>query len=225
MLAWIFQTIAFAPLAPAPTPTFTLVWHDSAHLFPDAGLARLGGEMEALFRRNGLSITFHAAREHEDLLSIPEPRVNAVVVPREDWRFGLPPNTMAATLGEKGAKYTIFVFYPGVRRTLGYREDVTSPRQVAELSRALARVVAHEVIHVLAPERGHAESGLMSGNLGREELLADSIVLDPRSRESARDRIEALGSSLAAGSKFPIPERTSRSIVAPEVPFLCPSVR
>lgn len=213
MLAWIFQTIVIAPLASAPTPTFTLVWHDSAHLFPAAGLSRLSGEMEALFRRNGLSVTFHAAREHEDLLSIPEPRVNAVVVPREDWRFGLPPNTMAATLGARGAKYTIFVFYPGVRRTLGYREDELSPRQISELSRALARVVAHEVVHVLAPERGHAESGLMSGNLGRKELLADAIVLDPRSRESARARIEALRSSVRAISKCPI------SIVAPDAPF------
>jgi hypothetical protein len=218
MLAWIFQTIAFAPLASAPTPTFTLVWHDSAHLFPDAGLARLGGELEALFRRNGLSVSFHVAHEHEDLLCIPEPRVNAVVVPREDWRFGLPPNTMAVTLGEKGAKSTIFVFYPGVRRTLGHREEVLSPRQVAELSRALARVVAHEVVHVLAPERGHAESGLMSGNLGRKELLADAIVLDPRSRESARARLEALESSLAAVSKSPV------SIVAPDAPFSFPFV-
>lgn len=223
MAPWFFLALAVAPLD--EEPTLTLVWHDSSHLFPPSGLALLAEEMETLFRQNGLSVRFHAAAENEDLRGIPEPRVNAVVIPGEDRRFGLPRNTMAAALGERGESYSIFVFYPGVRRTLGYHETRTSPRQIAELSRALARVVAHEVIHVLAPERGHAESGLMSGKLTREKLLADGIELDLSSRESAGARIEALGSSSAARSKFPIPAGPLRSIVRPEVQPTCPSAK
>jgi hypothetical protein len=193
MAAWIFLTLAFAPLAPPPTGTLTLVWHDSTRQFPEAGLDRLATEMEELFGDNGLSVTFRAASENEDLRRIPEPRVNAIVLPGEDWHLPLPPNTMAAAHGERGEKYSIFVFYPGVRRTLGHRDSETSPRHVAELARALARIVAHEVVHVLAPERGHSESGLMSRRLTRHELLADAIDLDGPSLACLADTMKTWG--------------------------------
>ncbi len=226
MAAWFFAALAFAPLASQTAPTLTLVWHDSTKQFPEAGLARLAGEVEAIFRENGLSVTFHAAAEHENLRLIPEPRVNAIVVPGESARFGVPPNTMAAAHGEKGGKYSIFVFYAGVRRTLGHRDGQPSPRQLAELSRALARIVAHEVVHVLAPERGHAESGLMSGRLTREDLLADGIDLDGPSLAGAAATLKAWGlASVARISRFPVPEAAFRSIVLPEVSPPCPFAR
>jgi hypothetical protein len=228
MAAWIFLPLAFAALPPEPTPTLTLVWHDSAHVFPAVGLDHLGDEMEALFRENGLSVSFHAASENEDLRTIPEPRVNAIVLPEEDRRFGLPPNTMAAAYGARGEKYSIFVFYPGVRRTLGHSESQLSPRHVAELSRALARIVAHEVVHALAPERGHADSGLMSGSLTREALLADAIDLDGPSLARASDALKGWGNrppALTGSSKFPVPAAPLRSIVIPEVQPTCPFAR
>ena len=227
MAAWVFLTLALGTLAPEPTPTLTLVWHDSAHLIPAVGLRRLGDEMEALFRENGLSVTFHAAADHEDLRTILEPRVNAIVLPEEDRRFGLTPNAMAAAFGERGEKYSIFVFLPIVRRTLGHRESATSPRHLAELSRALARIVAHEVVHVLAPDRGHAESGLMSVRLTRGELLAEAIELDGPSLARATATMKEWGclTPLTGGSKFPIPAVPLRSIVWPEVPPSCPFAR
>ncbi len=202
MAGWVFLTLAFAPLAPERTPTLTLVWHDSAHVFPAVGLGRLGDEIEALFRENGLSVTFRAASEHENLRKIPQPRVNAIVLPGEDRRLGLPPNAMAAAFGERGEKYSILVFYPGVRRTLGHHDSQTSPRHVAELSRALARIVAHEVVHVLAPDRGHADSGLMSGKLTREELLAEAIDLDGASLARATAAMKEWGWNRAASSTY-----------------------
>jgi len=219
MAAWLFLALAAVPVAPEPVPTLTLVWHDSARCFPAVGLERLGNEMEALFRDHGISVRFYAAAQNEDLQSIPEPRVNAVVLPGEE-RFGAPPGAMAAALGERGHKYGIFVFYPGVRRTLGYRDGDVSPRQVYELSRALARVVAHEVVHVLAPAGGHAASGLMTERLTRDLLLADRIELDEPS----------LALAVAAMRAFRPPAQTSelpasRFIFGPEVPPIWPSVR
>ncbi len=231
MAAWIFLGLAFAALPKGPAGTLTLVWHDSAHVFPAIGLDRLGDEMEALFRENGLSVTFHVASDYEDLLKIPEPRVNVIVLPGDDFRFALPPNTMAAAYGERGEKYTIFVFYPGVRRTLGHHDSGLSPRHVAQLSRALARIVAHEVVHVLAPERGHADSGLMAGQLTRGALLADAIDLDGVSLARATAALNGWGNcppaltALTESSEITVPTGSLRSIVMPEVPMPCPSVR
>ncbi len=223
MAAWVFLALAFAPLAQEEAPALTVVWHDSTKQFPTAGLSRLADEVEALFRENGLSVTFRAASENENLRLIPEPRVNVIVVP-ENGRFGVPPHTMAAAHGERGEKFGIFIFYPGVRRTLGHLDGRSSPRQLAELSRALARVVAHEVIHVLAPEGGHAASGLMSRSLTREELLADAIDLDGPSLERAASAMKEWGRA-AGSSKFPIPAAPLRSIFRPEVQPPWPFVR
>lgn len=227
MDAWMILSLAFAPIAAEPAPTLTLVWHDSARLLPAVALDLLGAEMETLFRENGLSVRFHPARENENLRTIPEPRINAIVLPDEDRRFGLPRDAMAAALGERGEKYSIFVFYPGVRRALGHRGSDVSPRQLAELSRALARVVAHEVVHALAPERGHTGAGLMAGKLTRGQLLADSIVLDGPSLESATAALKEWGrpSPLRGSSKFPIPAGSLQSIVRPEVRTTCPSAQ
>jgi hypothetical protein len=200
------------------------VWHDSSALFPSAGLARLGDELEALFRVNGLPLRFHAATKNEDMQKIPEPRVNAILLPREDARYGLPANAMAMALGNRGGRYSIFVFYPGVLRTLGYGKGDFSPRQLSELSLALARIVAHEVVHALAPEGGHSESGLMSGKLRRADLLSKAIALDGPSLEQAIAAVRGWAHP-TPGSKFPIPAAPLRSIVRPEVQPLWPFVR
>lgn len=226
MAAWMFLALAFAPAAAEPAPTLTLVWLDSARLLPSVAVDLLGDEMETLFRENGLSVRFHAAEENEDLRTIPEPRVHAIVLPGEDRRFGLPKDAMAATLGERGEKHSIFIFYPRVRRALGHRDLGNSPRRVAELSRALARIVAHEVVHALAPERGHAESGLMSGKLTRQELLSKGIDLDGPSLERAAAALKEWSATpLTGSSKFPIPAGPLRSIVQPEVKPTCPSAK
>ena len=60
------------------------------------------------------------------------------------------------------------------------------------LARAMARVLAHELVHVVAPERGHAASGLMARQLTRHLLLRRKIELDIVSRTSARAAIENL---------------------------------
>ncbi len=195
MAAWFFLALAAVPLATKPIPTLTLVWHDSMRLFPKEGLAQLGNEIEALFSERGLSVRFHAAMENEDLRKIPEPRVNAVVLPDEG-RFVVPTNSMAMAFGERGGKWGIFVFYAGVRRTLGYRENEGSPRHTFELARALARIMAHEVVHVLAPERGHADTGLMTEKLTRVNLLADRIALDSSSVEHLTRTMRRLSASL-----------------------------
>ena len=149
-----------------------------------------------------------------------EKYINAVVLASEA-RSRTPANAMAAARGERGSrKYGIFVYFESVRRTLGYQGHDLSPRQMWELSRALARIVAHEVVHALAPARGHADSGLMTERLTRNLLLADRIELDESS----------LALVVAAMQEWQFPARTSaqpafRTIFVPEVPFLWPSVR
>jgi hypothetical protein len=179
-----------APMAPA-SPTLTLVWNDSYGLFPSNAVWMLGREVEQLFEDHGMAVRLQAAKPKENLRSIPDPRINVVVMPSDGSRWGLQGDAMAATIGVKGGAHNIFVFYPRVLLGLGRSGKELSPRDVSELARAMARVVGHEVIHVLAPELGHTGSGLMSAELKRRDLVQKTIRLDPPSLRLAKLHLES----------------------------------
>ena len=54
------------------------------------------------------------------------------------------------------------------------------------LARALARVVAHEIVHSVAPEAPHSQSGLMQQKLTKAHLTAPHLRLSPPSTEDLR---------------------------------------
>lgn len=199
LLSWV------APAAMPIQPAVHVVWNDPYALYPAAGHADLSYEVASLFERNGLDVRFHVALRDRPITSGGGPRVNVIASPGSAGGFGLDEGTMAVAVGERGRGFTIFVFLSAVRATLGHdvvygptavRPD--RPRELEELSRAVGRVVAHELIHVLAPERGHARSGLMRKTLTRKLLLGPEIELDAASRRMALDRLKRLASVSAS---------------------------
>jgi hypothetical protein len=55
-----------------------------------------------------------------------------------------------------------------------------------EVARALGRVVAHEIVHAVAPDLPHSSRGLMSGKLGRNFLIQSKVTLQPVERSALR---------------------------------------
>jgi hypothetical protein len=64
-------------------------------------------------------------------------------------------------------------------------------REQEEVGRALGRVVAHEIVHVLAPGLPHGPAGLMTAELSRARLVRGRASLSPRDADALR---AALGS-------------------------------
>ena len=172
-------------------PTLHLLWNDAYGLYPGFAFDAMRREVEDIFARSGLSVRMHRAKAGQNITEYPEPRVNAILAPSEAESWNLGPNAMAAAIGEPGKSRSIFIFYPVLLRTLGLRE-IRTPAQRADLARAMARVLVHELVHVVAPERGHAASGLMARQLTRHLLIRRKIELDIVSRTSARAAIENL---------------------------------
>jgi hypothetical protein len=191
-----FVLLAISPFlvptaSPAAAPTLTVVWNDFYELFPPNALGLLADEVHRLFAANGMSVRLHVPESGENLLLIPEPRLNAVMIGADGSSFGLGRDVMAAVIGERSKRFNVFVFFPALRRTLGHGAD-PSPRRTRDLTRALARVLAHELVHVLAPDRGHSQAGLMSRRLTRRLLLGETIELDRGSYVAAKARLERL---------------------------------
>jgi hypothetical protein len=84
----------------------------------------------------------------------------------------------------EGGRGMIWIVLPTVERILYIppaRPEAMGGDDARLLARALGRVVAHELVHALAPGLRHARKGLMSGRLGRSALVGDSLSLDPSS--------------------------------------------
>ena len=75
---------------------------------------------------------------------------------------------------------TALVYLPHLRAALG--EAIGD----LQFGRALGRVVAHEMVHALAPQRGHASRGIMQRQLTRRLLRAALMSGSTASRSRIR---------------------------------------
>jgi hypothetical protein len=102
-----------------------------------------------------------------------------------------------ATMGctRRGSR-TAWVYLSNVLWALGLRDGGGRGllgREQAEVGRALGRVVAHEIVHILAPGLRHSRHGLMADRLSRTLLVGNGVSLTAREAEAARAGIETLG--------------------------------
>ncbi len=75
------------------------------------------------------------------------------------------------------SEHTSWIYLDGVVHMLDAPwEPLSSPAIRRHLiARALGRVIAHELLHLIAPEFGHDESGLLHHSLSQQHLLADHL--------------------------------------------------
>jgi hypothetical protein len=174
--ALALASIAGSAAAESPEP-LRLVWTDPARaaLGVDA-LAR--DEAGALLRRMGLSASWRRGDANE----IARPgEVRVILLDRgTDQAPGIP--VLGATPSRfEGAPF-VWVHVPNVRAAAGLRPGGTvaavDPASARALGIALGRVVAHELVHALAPSVPHG-TGLMSAKLTRRQLTAATLPVDP----------------------------------------------
>jgi hypothetical protein len=181
--------------AAAPCATNTrlgLVWSDPLGALP-VSPEQIAREVERIFCSLGVQIDWKSI----GTVDAAADEIVIVFLDREP-----PGNVASRAMGvtsrkEKNGARALWVMLPNLRRTLGL--DPKPGRGYAGfpeglLARAAARVVAHEVLHVLAPNLPHGPKGLMSASLGRGQLVGESLGLDAGSQGALR---EALGTQWA----------------------------
>lgn len=174
--------------------SLTAVWYDNARLLPGS-FEQMAREVVRIYEDAGIDVNWERGREdYIDSVNVDPLRIDIVLLPSCPASWGLQGDAMGVATYREGVKGSVYVFFPTVIRTLKLSSDVGSryqPRSRKMVSRAVARVVAHELFHVLAPQYPHTDGGLMKENMAKKYLERPMVHLDEVSARVLRGAIFA----------------------------------
>lgn len=181
------------PEAPPPAgPALSLLWFDPGTALP-GGFATARPEVTSIFRGIGVDVRWTLGGLGTTYGGASLPEVPVILLPDDPSPARSSRHVMGLVIKEPSPTRAVWIFLRNVRWTLGH--DLHRPagqREIRELARAVARVVAHEVIHAIAPEEPHSRKGLMSHSLNRSHLLAREATLDAQCAAAFLTRLATL---------------------------------
>ena len=171
-------------------PRLRLLWTDLAgaasFVFPFASR-----EAAAILGEAGIAVEWTVAAP----MSVTAPDELRVLVLEETSGAMMTRATMGCT--RRGSR-TAWVYLSNVLWALGLRDGGGRGllgRERDDVGRALGRVVAHEIVHILAPDLRHSHHGLMADRLSRTLLVGTGVSLTAREARAARAGAEILAAS------------------------------
>ena len=183
---------------PASVARLPLVWIDVLDAVPYA-FPRASREASDILADGGVAATW----VHGDSSTVTtEGELKIVLMPGAANGARLPEHVMGGTRRGLQSR-TTWVYVSNVMWALGLKAQAVaelSEEQKDEVSRALGKVIAHEVIHAVAPDLPHSGRGLMSGTLGRNFLLQARVSLQPVERRALRTGVLAFAPDDTAAS-------------------------
>jgi len=192
-LSWEAIGAARHPDAPSSAPTLHLVWID---VFGTASFAVpfASDEVAAILGSAGIATTSTVGTP-STLVGANEIRI--VILDQLRGDPALARRVMGCTR-RGGQTRTTWVYLSSVMWALG-RSDRSGrglpPREQEEVGRALGRVAAHEIVHVLAPDLPHGRDGIMAGRVSGALLASNHVGLGAQEAGAARAGFAALAAS------------------------------
>lgn len=170
-----------APLpAVALEPDLRLLWYDPENLLPH-GFETVARNFERQFSQVGTNVKLERATGVETSAQRQSVRVIAVSRVPSAWQLG--PDVLAMAPDPSVNQKSVYVILPRVQRELRHTSrsvlDSDLLQQRTEMNRALPRLIAHELVHAVAPDHPHAKTGLMRARQPRPFLLRQKMRMDP----------------------------------------------
>jgi len=178
----------------AGAPVLSLLWFDPQASLPD-GFETLEREVAAIFRGIGAEVRWTRGGPGTVYGGSELPEIPVILLREDPARTRAERHVMGLVMPQQAQNRAVWVFLRSVRFTLGHdvaRQRTATDAQARDLAFALARVVAHEVVHSIAPDEPHARGGLMSHSLNRSFLLGKGAPLDPQCAAAFLLRLAAL---------------------------------
>ena len=194
--------------AASTKPRLLVVWHDAHRLYPGhhGGVAR---EVTSLFGPLELEMHWQRAGQYDPPLDARTILLRIVLLPSDPdgagWELG--GDVMGAVLPGTGRTRSVYVFYRRLVRGLKLKSQEGRVPDLNErklLEKALGRVVAHEMVHAVAPSVRHAKRGLMRPSVTRSFLAGDDVVVSGSLKQAFFAGIERALATPSASMASPV---------------------
>jgi len=180
-LAMLLALLASLPTPKGENGILNCVWIDIASSAP---FAFEGATREASAILEGVGVQTAWRRSRPGATFAPDEML-LILMPRTP-RGGLPAGTLGAVSRSSSSRRALWLYLPTIAATLGTEPGSVSaqgPRVRSDFARALGRVAAHEIIHLLLPEMDHARSGLMAPTITPSALVGSRPEPGPLVRQ------------------------------------------
>jgi hypothetical protein len=141
-------------------------------------------EVQRIFAPLGVQVLLDGEADGLDATSI-----QVILLSRDRSHGGVHADAMGMVQRSRGADSAVWIVLANVNYALGGSRDHAPALPTELVARAVGRVLAHELVHLILPEMPHADTGLMQARLGRGYLLADELRLDARLSSRVRTRL------------------------------------
>jgi hypothetical protein len=160
-------------------PALRVLLFDPTKALSPESIAAMGDELRGIFRDLEVDLAFAVAGDEETIGESARPEVPVIVLPTDPLPHRRNRKVLGLVMRDQKPSRAIWSFLDSLHWTLGSEARMPSAPGAAEaLGVALGRVVAHEIVHAIAPDEPHARSGLMSHSLNRTFLLGKQVRLD-----------------------------------------------
>jgi len=165
----------------AQAPHLRLALFDTTGL-PDTVRDRALTRVQQIFGQVDVVIEWYEPSSTSNAEDPAEPYyLKIILFDRPAAAMGQPPDAMGVSFHTDLVPDAVWLFDPVIRRALQRPGRRARPLSAEELGRAYGRVIAHEVIHAVANDMRHAETGVMAPTQNRKLLLSSSAALDTES--------------------------------------------
>jgi hypothetical protein len=189
VLCWTLVSPGATAVEDSPEPSvsplrLTVTLCDHYKLLPH-GFDSMAKEVRGIFNEIGVETELRRFSEEKSELEPEGLPILVTLMPNMASDWGASKRITAVSL-VKGGRGSVYIFMPKLFDTLGWSwspNRTRSSRQNVELARALGRVVSHELVHAIAPEAPHTETGLMCAWLNRKSLLRGRLRMSSSTAE------------------------------------------
>jgi hypothetical protein len=181
-------------------PALQLVWFDPSQTLPASATDALAEEVRSIFRELGVEVGFRVVTADATYGDGAVTEIPIILLKDDPVVARRPTRVLGLVMRHQEPNHAVWAFLENVRWTLGLDEGraLRTAGHELELGLALGRVVAHEVIHAVAPEEPHSKNGLMGHSMNRAFLLGAHAPLEERCGRAFLEGLAARGPRLPA---------------------------
>jgi hypothetical protein len=191
LVPWMVLSLSVL-VAPRTTPAPDVVWMDLAGV-PALSEEAARREAAKVLLEVGLLPRWRVGTARD----VVGPHELPVVLLRRDRSARRGADPVLGACNARSSSPRAWVYLDNLTWAMGVAsvDGALTAEQAVRLGRAIGRIVAHEVIHAVAPGVEHARSGIMSARFDRRDLLAAHLPVDVGTRRMVQAFLSAASAS------------------------------